>query len=89
MDQVQLLALLGPRHVRRQEGVHEGLEVGPPPLRERVADLPLLVDGVAAELVADGREPLVQPRLEALDLVVRRVQVVAGTANGVSLIVER
>lgn len=68
LDKVQLLALLWPRDVRRDEGVHEGLKVGPPPLRERVADLPLVVDALACELRADGREALVQPRLEAFDL---------------------
>ena len=77
LDHVQLLALLGPRDVRGQKRVHEGLEVGPPPLRERVTDLPLVVDGLAAELAAHGRQALVQPSLEALDLVVLGSQVVA------------
>ena len=77
VDQVQLLALFGPRDVRGQEGVHEGLEVGPPPLRQRVAHRPLVVDGLAAELVADWGEALVQSRLEPPDLVVFGPEVVA------------
>lgn len=61
----------------RDEGVHEGLEVGPPPLREAVADLPVARLLALAE-PADGRQALVQARLEALDLVVFGAQVVAG-----------
>jgi hypothetical protein len=65
--------------VRGDEGVHKGLEVGAPPLRQRVADLPLIVDALACELRADRRKTLVQARLEALDLVVLCAKVVAGT----------
>lgn len=60
------------------EGVHEGLEVGTPPLGQGVADLPLVVDALAGELRADGGEALVQAGLEASDLVVFGAQVVAG-----------
>jgi hypothetical protein len=78
LDEVQLLALLRPVDVRWDEGVHEGLEVGPPPLRQCVADYPLVIDTLARELCADWCEALVQPRLEAFDLVVFRAEVVAG-----------
>lgn len=84
LDKVQLLALLGPRDVRGDEGVHERLEVGAPPLCQRVADLPLVVDALAGELRANRRQALVEPGLEALDLVIFRAQVVAG-AVGVSI----
>ena len=69
LDKIQLLALLWPRHMRRQERIHEGLEVRSPPLSQRIPNLPLpLIDALAAELGSDGREPLVQPLLEAGDL---------------------
>lgn len=81
LDEVELLALLGPRNVRGDERVHEGLEIGAPPLGEGVADLPLVVNALARELRADGCKALIQPRFEAVDLfdVVR--QVVAGAAD--------
>lgn len=68
LDKVQLLALLWPRDVRRNEGVHERLEVGAPPLRESIADLPLIVDALACKLRTDRRKALVQPRFETFDL---------------------
>ncbi len=80
LDEVQLLALLRPRDVRGDEGVHEGLEVGAPPLCQRVADLPFIVDSLACELRADGCEALVQTRLEAFDLIVLGAQVVTRPA---------
>lgn len=67
--------------MRRDEGVHECLEVGSPPLRQRVADLPLIVDTLTGELCADGSKALVQARLEALYLVVFGTKVVARAAN--------
>lgn len=63
--------------MRRDEWVHEGLEVRAPPLRERIANLPLVVDTFAGELRAYGRKALVQPRLETLDLLNVGSQVVA------------
>lgn len=63
--------------MRGDEGVHERLEVGAPPLRQAVADLPAAGLLALAQL-SDGRQPLVQARLEALDLVVLGSQVVAG-----------
>lgn len=63
----------------RQERVHERLEVRPPPLRQRVANLPVLVDALAGELRADGRQALVEARLEAGYFVVVVVEVVAGS----------
>ena len=80
LDEVQLLALLWPCDVRGDEGVHERLEVGAPPLRQCIADLPLVVDALACELCADGRETLIQARLEAFDFVVFGAEVVAGSA---------
>jgi hypothetical protein len=63
--------------MRGDEGVHERLKVGPPPLRERIANAPLVVDAFARELRADRRQALVQPRLEAFNLIVFGFQVVA------------
>jgi hypothetical protein len=81
LDEVELLTLLRPGDMRRTEGVHEGLEVGPPPLRQCVADQPLVVDALARKLCADGREALVQSRLEAFDLVVFRAEIVTGAVS--------
>jgi hypothetical protein len=63
--------------MRGDEGVHEGLEVRPPPLRKCVANLPFVGDALASELRADGCKALVQPILEALNLVVLGAEVVA------------
>lgn len=63
--------------MRREERVHEGLEVGPPPLREGVADLPFVVDTFPAKLGSDRSKTLVQPGYEAGDFVVFRLEVVA------------
>lgn len=65
----------------RQERVHEGLEIGAPPLRKSVADLPGFVDTFAGELGADGGETLVQTLLESVDLFVLEVEVVAGPVH--------
>jgi len=65
--------------MRRDERVHEGLEVGSPPLRQCVANHPLVIDAFASELGTDWCEALVQPRLEALDLVVLSTEIVAGS----------
>lgn len=63
--------------MRRDERVHEGLEVGPPPLSKRIANYPLVVYAFACELCAHWCEALVQPRLEALNLVVFGAEVIA------------
>jgi hypothetical protein len=63
--------------MRGDEGVHKCLEVGPPPLCQCVADLPFIVDTLACKLRADWCKALVQPRFEALDLVVFGAEVVA------------
>jgi hypothetical protein len=39
-------------------------------LRKRIANAPLVVDALAGKLGANRRKALVQPGLEALDLVV-------------------
>jgi hypothetical protein len=46
-------------------------------LRKSVADLPLIVDAFACELGADWRKALIQPCLEALNLVIFSAKVVA------------
>ena len=65
--------------MRRNKRIHERLKVRPPPLRKRIPNLPLVVDALARKLRADRRKALVQPRLEALDLVDLSVEVVAGS----------
>lgn len=79
LNEIQLLALLRPSHMSRQERVHERLKVRPPPLRQRVPDLPIFVHAFARELRADGCETLIEPFLEALDFVVLEVEVVTRT----------
>jgi hypothetical protein len=80
LDEVELLAFLWSRNMGGDEGVHESLKVRPPPLCQCVANLPLVVDAFACELGADRCKALVQPCLEALDLIVFSAQVVAGSA---------
>jgi len=63
--------------VGRHEGVHEGLEVGAPPLRKAVADLPV-GSLLAFADATDRREALIQALLETLHLVVLGAKVVAG-----------
>ena len=65
--------------MRWDERVHEGLEIWPPPLRQCVTNLPLVVDAFASELRAYRRKALVQPGLEAFDLVILGAQIVSGT----------
>ena len=57
--------------------VHEGLEVGAPPLSEAVANLPVGLL-LALAKAADGSQALVQALLEALGLIILGLEVVAG-----------
>jgi hypothetical protein len=57
--------------MRRDEGIHKRLEIRAPPLRKRIADLPLIINALTRELRAHRSKPLIQPRLEALNLVIR------------------
>ena len=61
--------------MRRHEGVHEGLEVGSPPLCQAVAHLPV-ASLLALAQPADGGQSLVQPGLEALYLLVLWSQII-------------
>ena len=63
--EVELLTLFRPRYVRWDERVHEGLEVGPPPLRKGVANDPFVVDTFTRELSAHWCKSFVQPELES------------------------
>ena len=69
--------------MRRQKRIHERFEIRPPPLRQRVANLPLIVHTLARELRADRCEALVEAAFEALDFVVGGVQVVAWSGSRV------
>jgi hypothetical protein len=80
LDEVELLTLLGPGDVGWDEGVHESLEVGTPPLRQCISNHPLIIDALSRKLCADWRKALVQPGLEALNLVVLGAEVVARAA---------
>jgi hypothetical protein len=63
--------------MRRNKGVHEGLEVGPPPLCQCIANHPFVIDALAGKLRSNWCKALVQPRLEALNLVILSTKVVA------------
>lgn len=62
----------------REERVHEGLEVGSPPLRKGVANFPVIIDAFARELRAHGGKALVQSMLETLKFLVVVLQIIAG-----------
>ena len=54
----------------RKEGVHEGLKVWSPPLRQSIADLPFpFIDTIAAELGPHRSQAFVETLFEAGDLV--------------------
>lgn len=61
----------------RNERVHERLEVRTPPLRERISNLPLVVDAFTRELGAHRRQSLAQTRLETLNLVIFWFEIVS------------
>jgi len=61
-----------------EEGVHEGFEVGPPPLCQRVGDVPVGGGGG----VGGGCELFVQAGLEAFEFVVPGIEVVARAGEG-------
>jgi hypothetical protein len=64
--------------MRRNERVHEGLEIGSPPLCQCITNNPLVIDTLACELCANWCEALVQPRLKALNFIVFGTEVIAG-----------
>ena len=47
---VELFAFLRPRHMTRQERIHEGLKIRPPPLCQGIANFPILIDAFTCEL---------------------------------------
>lgn len=67
--------------MRRVVRIHEGLEAGSPPLRNRVCDLPLIVDTLAGELGPRRRQALVETRFETFDFVLVVVKVVAWSSD--------
>lgn len=68
--------------MRRDEWIHESLEVGSPPLRKRVTDFPLIIHTLTRELAADGSKALVQAGFETFKLAFVVVKVVARTVCG-------
>ena len=61
---------------------HESLEIGSPPLRKTVTDLPVVVDAmILVELLRTAwwRESIVQSFLQPLDFVFPWLEVVAGS----------
>jgi len=81
LHEEKFLAFFRLRDVGRYERVHECFKVGPPPLGEAVADLPVVADPVCAvELLGLfwGREADVEEAFEAVDFVFAWFEVVAG-----------
>ena len=66
----------------RVEWIHERFEIGPPPLSERVCNLPLIIDTLARELGPRRRQALVETRFEAFDLVIIGLEVIAWSNKG-------
>ena len=65
----------------RVEWIHERFEIGPPPLSERVCNLPLIIDTLARELSPRWRQALVETRFEAFDLVIIGLEVIAWSSK--------
>jgi len=63
--------------MRRKEGIHEGFKVGSPPLRQCIANLPLIVDAFAGELAAYRGQSFVKTEFEAFDFVIVGLEIVA------------
>ena len=62
--------------MRRVEWIHERLEVGSPPLRDRVCNLPLIIDTFTRELSPRRRQALIEARFETFNLIFIGVQVI-------------
>ena len=60
----------------RVEWIHERLEIGSPPLRDRVCDLPLIIDTLTRKLSPRRRQALIEARFETFDLVFIGVEVI-------------
>ena len=67
--------------MRRQEWIHERLEIRPPPLRKRIRNLPFIVDALAGELGPGWRQALVETGFEAFDFVFIGVEVVTWSGD--------
>lgn len=77
LNKIQLLALLGPGDMRWDERVHESLEIRSPPLRQRITNLPLLINTLATELCTNRSQSLIQSHLEPVYLVIFGLEVVS------------
>ena len=67
--------------MRRIVRIHEGLKARSPPLRNRICDLPLIIDTLAGKLGSRRRQALVETRFEAFDFVLVVVKVVAWSSD--------
>jgi hypothetical protein len=77
LDEVELLALFWPRAVRGNKWVHEGFKVWAPPLRQCIPNLPLVIYAFARKLTSNRCQTLIETFLEAVNLFIVRLQVVA------------
>ena len=62
--------------MRRAEWIHERLEIRSPPLRDRVCNLPLIIDTFTRELSPRRRQALIEARFETFNLVFIGVEVI-------------
>ena len=61
--------------------VHERLKTGSPPLRNRISNLPLIVDTLARELGPGWCQAVVETRFKAFNLLFIGAKVVARSGN--------
>lgn len=61
----------------RQERVHECFEIGSPPLRQCVADLPFIVHPFSRELGAHRRQPFIEAQFEAFYFIIFGLEIIA------------
>jgi hypothetical protein len=62
--------------VSGKKRIHKGLEIRPPPLRQRITDLPVFIDAFPRELGSYRRETLVQTLLKSFNFVILEVEIV-------------
>ncbi len=63
--------------MRWDERVHESLEIRSPPLRQRITNLPLLINTLATELCTNRSQSLIKSHLEPVYLVIFGLEVVS------------
>jgi hypothetical protein len=81
LNEVQFLALFGPRAVGWYKGIHEGFDIGTPPLRQCIPNLPFIVDTFSRELTPYRGQSFIESLLESFDFIVFRLEIVPRTTR--------